>query len=111
MSKKDVSLKGTIALKDAVEHLENLVACLKAGKVCIQNCDNHVTLAPPDRLKLEVSAGQRESKESLSLKMTWHKDAPEDHKLELRISSEEPPESEAACDDEKASNSTEAEPD
>lgn len=91
MNKKDVSLKGHIALKDAVEHLENLVACLKAGKVCIQNCNEHVTLAPPNQIKLEVSAGQRESKESLSLKLTWHKDTPEDHKLELRITTEDPP--------------------
>jgi amphi-Trp domain-containing protein len=91
MSKKDVSLKGTVALKDVVDHLENLVACLKAGKVCIQNCNDHVTLEPQDLIKFEVSAGQRESKESLSLKLTWHKDVPDDNKLELRITTEEPP--------------------
>ncbi len=91
MNKKDVSLKGTVALKDAVEHLENLVACLKAGKVCIQNCADHVTLQPQNQVKLEVSAGQRESKESLSLKLSWHKDTADDNKLELRITTEEPP--------------------
>ncbi len=94
MNKKDVSLKGTVALKDAVEHLENLVACLKAGKVCIQNCADHVTLEPQKQIKLEVSAGQKESKESLSLKLSWHKDASEDNGLALRISTEEPPQAE-----------------
>ena len=108
MNKKDVSLKGTVALNDAVEHLDNLVACLKAGKVCIQNCSDHVTLEPQKQVKLEVSAGQRESKESLSLKLSWHKDTSDDNGLALRISTDEPVEAED--DAETVAAGTESDP-
>lgn len=100
MRKKEVNLKGVVDLKDAIAHLENLIACLKAGKVCFQNCEDHVALAPGQQVKLEVSASQREAKESFTIKLAWHKAESECESLKLRITEEEPPQEEPAKTDE-----------
>lgn len=92
MKKKEVSLKGTLELSEVVAYLENLIGCLKAGTVCIKNCDDFVALAPPPQVKLEVTAEQRDAKESISLKLVWHKTEQVSRRMELSISSEVPEE-------------------
>ena len=101
MKKKEVSLKGTLELSEVVAYLEDLIGCLKEGTVCIKNCDDFVALAPSPQIKLEVSAEQRDAKESISLKLVWHKSEHADRRMALSISSEIPEAKEEGDEDEQ----------
>lgn len=92
MSRQEVHMKGTIALKDAIATLEDLVRSLRAGTVCIQNSAEHVALHPGSSISLEVEATAKKGKESLALKLSWEKESAEASNFHLRISPDVPAE-------------------
>jgi amphi-Trp domain-containing protein len=90
-NKKRIDLKGRTDLAKAIEYLENIVASLKSGTLCVQNgSDETLTLKPEQAIDLEVNASQRADKESVSLKLSWRKTAAECETLPLKITSREP---------------------
>jgi amphi-Trp domain-containing protein len=105
-NKREVEFEGTMDVKQATEYLEKLLASFKAGTVCVQRGSAAVALKPEPVVNLEVEAKQKESKESLSIKLKWRKVEPMQPEAvgpELEISDKEPPppepEPDAGADD------------
>ncbi len=90
MSKKTLVFKGRLQQEQAIEYLEELVASIKAGKVCVENGDRHVVLNPTDQVYVEISASEKRDKEKISFEISWMKDVPAEEEAKLKISSEEP---------------------
>lgn len=93
MSKKEAQLKATMDLPRAIAYLEDLAKSLKAGKVCVTNCDKTVTLNPEKLVKLDLEAVQKDDRESLSLEISWRKHretVADDGEVRLTISAVEP---------------------
>ncbi|MCG3138922.1 MAG: hypothetical protein HJJLKODD_02793 [Phycisphaerae bacterium] len=91
MSKKEVNIKGHVDLAQAIAYLEDLVISLKSGTICVQNCEDYVTLNPASGLEMEVEAKHKGEKESLTIVLNWQTQKEETEKrMELRISSTQP---------------------
>jgi len=77
MSNSNLKIKSTLNRLEVVNHLEQLVASLKAGTVCIQKGDKTVTLKPCDPVTFELEAEGKLEKDSLreklSIELKWKK--------------------------------------
>jgi len=77
MSNANLKIKSTLNCLEVVNHLEQLVASLKAGTVCIRKGDRTVTLNPCDPVTFELEAEGKMEKESLreklSIELKWKK--------------------------------------
>lgn len=93
MSKKEVSVRGTMPPKAIITVLEDLLESFKKGQVVIQNGSEFVTLKPSEQISMELEAGQKKEKEKLTLELSWQRPvemAPEQDKA-FKISAVEPP--------------------
>lgn len=88
--KKEVSYETQMTLKKAVEFLEALVSGLKAGRVCVQQGHESVTVRPEKVVNLEIEAREKKEREALGFKLTWRKPIAAEEDTDLKISSEEP---------------------
>ncbi len=84
-------------LEKVAFYLEDLLASLKSGTLCIQQGENLVTLHPGQFVDFEVEAASKKGKEKLSLELSWRNDK-DDEKKDFKIMSEEPAEEEAVAD-------------
>jgi len=95
MEKKSVVLKEKMELDKVIACLEDIVASLKAGTMCIQHGDDLITLKPTASVELEIEAVMKKGKEKLALELSWHNEKEkekETEKMEFRIMSSEPAE-------------------
>lgn len=88
--KEEVNLKGKVELQKLVAYWEDLVSCLKAGTVCIQNGEHAVALSPEGLVDVEIKASKKSDKESLLIEVSWRKEGEVDKALDLRITSNVP---------------------
>lgn len=95
MSKKEIKVKTDMKLQKLGKYLEDLVACLRVGTVCVVKGEDFVTLKPADSVKLELEAESRKGKETLTLSVSWDIDKTDDEPVEepLNISSVPPSQS------------------
>jgi amphi-Trp domain-containing protein len=56
MGNSNLKIKSTLNRLEVVNHLEQLVASLKAGTVCIRKGEKAVTLTPCDPVTFELEA-------------------------------------------------------
>ncbi|MBF0170677.1 MAG: amphi-Trp domain-containing protein [Nitrospinae bacterium] len=91
--KKRVGVSLTVSLPSAIRAIEDLLASLKAGTVCIIRGDEYVTLKPENEVDLEISGVDKKGKGSLKLELAWrrHEVAPEIAEESFVITSTEPP--------------------
>lgn len=77
MSNSNLKIKSTLSRLEVVNHLEQLVASLKAGTVCIRKGEKTITLQPCDPVTLELEAEGKLEKDSLreklSIELKWKK--------------------------------------
>ncbi|GAB6268079.1 hypothetical protein DS62_06540 [Smithella sp. SC_K08D17] len=77
MGNSNLKIKSTLNRLEVVNHLEQLVASLKAGTVCIRKGEKAVTLTPCDPVTFELEAEGKLDKESLreklSIELKWKK--------------------------------------
>lgn len=92
MSKKEFEIKSDVELNDVVGYLEGIVKGLKATTLYIEKGEESIFLSPEREIVMEIKGYQKETKESLSISLTWHKALPEPEKepLDLTISSNPP---------------------
>lgn len=96
MSNTNLKIKSTLSRLDVVNHLEQLVASLKAGSVCIRKGDKMVTLTPCDPVLFELAAEGKVEKdglrEKLSIELKWKlsEDKPEETESSFTISAQPP---------------------
>ncbi len=84
-------------LEKVAFYLEDLLASLKSGTLCIQQGENLVTLHPSQFVDFEVEAASKKGKEKLSIELNWRNDKEEEQK-EFKIMSQEPVEEEVAAE-------------
>ncbi len=89
--KREVSIKAIMEIKQFTSYLQDLMASLKEGKVCVQQGNEFVFLTPGELIEVEVEATQKKDKEKFSLELSWKTDGRGSSEIsDLRISSEEP---------------------
>lgn len=73
MSKNGVTYKADLSAPQALAHLENLVASLQKGSVCVQVDKEYVVLGLDQAasVDVEISASQKKGKRRLSLELSW----------------------------------------
>ena len=73
MAKKEISYKASLPHHQAIKHLENLVASLKKGSVCLQVGEDYVLLKLDEvvPMDIEVEASEKKGKNRLSLELAW----------------------------------------
>lgn len=86
--KSEAKMKANIELPKAIGYLEDVVKSLKAGRICITNCEKSLTLTPENVVKLELEATQKGDKEELSVRIAWRKEEAEAEEMDLHIGSE-----------------------
>ena len=86
--KSGAKMKANVELPKAIAYLEDLVKSLKAGRICITNCEKSLTLTPEPVVKLELEASQKNDKEELALRIAWRKEEAEPEETDLQIRSE-----------------------
>ena len=91
VSKKQVTVKGTMNPQTVATILEDLLESFKKGQVVVQNGAQFVTLKPSDSIGIELEAAMKKGKEKLTLELSWQQkievEAPES---DFSIGSEEP---------------------
>jgi len=90
MSKKEMGIKRTIALSEAVKYLQDLASCLEKGEVYLQQGKEYLTLSPREKVFLEVSAKAKKDKEKLFFSIGWEIESPETEGEDIVITSEKP---------------------
>ncbi len=99
MEKKTIVLKEKMELAKVISCLEDIVASLKTGTMCVQHGDDLVTLKPGACIELEIEAVMKKGKEKLALELSWQNESEKEkemEKIEFRIMSSEPAEEAAA---------------
>lgn len=88
MEYNEVRHETTMELGQAIAYLEEIVAGLKSGRLCVAQENDEITLAPQRTVTVSIKARQKRDKESVGLKISWRTPAPDrDGTPPLRISS------------------------
>ncbi|TVQ97317.1 MAG: amphi-Trp domain-containing protein [Desulfovibrionales bacterium] len=89
MSKKEVKLKGVMETSQVVTYLEDLIAGLKEGTICVRQGEEFVTLCPDQKVDMEVKASAKKGKEKFEMELSWYRERAEEESQLITISSEE----------------------
>jgi len=95
MATKELKVRTTVGLLETVKQLENLIASLKEGTICITKNDKAIVLSPKEPVSLELEAEvkleKNTLKEKLTIELKWKKEEqPVEEKESFSISSEAP---------------------
>lgn len=90
MAKQELEAKGIVRRDQAVAHLEQLLALLKSGGVCLTAGEQCVCLDVPELVKLKVEAEGKNDKGSLTLEVAWKGEMRDETGLDLAISATPP---------------------
>lgn len=91
MSKHEIEVKTLMNRDEAIEHLEKLAQCLKAGKVVIERGKRFVSISPEEKISFELECSQKKDKEKISFELSWNPTPPDpDPEDQLTISFNEP---------------------
>lgn len=71
MEVHELELETTAELTQAIAYLEDIVAGLKSGRICVQHEEDELLLSPQRTVTVRLKAKQKEAKESISLKVSW----------------------------------------
>jgi amphi-Trp domain-containing protein len=78
METKELKIKTTAGLLETVKQLENLIASLKEGTICIRKNDELIVLSPQEpvtfELEAEVKLEKYGLKEKLAIELKWRKE-------------------------------------
>lgn len=89
--KKEISFHGSVDLPAAIAQLEDLLAGLKSGTLCIQQGAQYLTVHPVENMDLGVRVRRKGDKESVSVLLEWQRSFTAAHSTGLKISDKEPP--------------------
>ena len=103
MSKKSIEIKVSMDTQALVALLENIVANIKSGVVCIQRDEACVAIKPTEQAEVSIEAGVKKDRQKLKIAMSWREVAPAMEAQCFTISNVEPeppvaPEPPAAAD-------------
>ena len=89
MSKQEIKIKGAMERESVAARLEELVACIKEGRVNIQSHKDSISLNLAQAIKMEIKAKSGKDKEKIEIELSWQTDKDADIKpVEMAITSE-----------------------
>ncbi|GAB6060997.1 amphi-Trp domain-containing protein [Desulfonatronum parangueonense] len=86
MSKDEVKFEGVMERSQVVTYLEDLIASLKKGQICVRQDDQFVTLCPSRTMEVEVKASSKKDKEKFELEFKWHREEGQEDNPEMNRS-------------------------
>lgn len=90
MSKNEITFKGRLEKKQALEYLTELVNGMASGQVFVQNGERYVSLTPGRMLDVEIEAVEKKGKEKLSIELSWGIESEPEVDSSLKITTSEP---------------------
>ena len=87
MSKDEVKFEGVMDKSQLVTYLEDLIASLKKGQICVRQDDQFVTLCPTRTMEVEVKASSKKDKEKFEIEFKWHREEGQGDSPEMKSSS------------------------
>lgn len=90
MMKKEVGLKRSMELQEAVSCIKDLAAGLEKGEVYVRQGSEFLALTPSERVFLEVKAKRKKDKEKFSLSIGWYNEELISEGEDIAISSDKP---------------------
>jgi len=106
MEKKEISLKDRVDSKEVVNYLEDIIAGLNTGTLCIQSGCESITLKPSTTIQFEIEASTKKDKGKLNIELSWSAEKMINSQ-DLKIMSSEPePEMEIETETEEITEST-----
>ncbi len=90
MEKKEVGVKRSIELKDAIKYLHDLADSLKKGEVYVQQGNEYLALKPKPTVFLEAKAKRKKDKEKFSFSIGWYNETLVEEGDDIKISADKP---------------------
>jgi amphi-Trp domain-containing protein len=91
MSKHEIEFKALVDKVEAIEHLEKIIQCLKAGKIVIEKGDSFLSISPKEKISFELCCSRKKDKEKISFELSWTPaPPPSDPENRLTISFNDP---------------------
>jgi amphi-Trp domain-containing protein len=87
--KQEVSLKTKAELGQVINYLKEVVGCLEAGTLCLQNGSHGIVLKPGQTVEVDMGGSQKGDKEGFHLKVSWLRTETADEEPHLTITSDE----------------------
>lgn len=104
MSKREINIKRSVALAEAISYIHDLAGSLQEGKVFVQQGDEYVTLMPRENVALEIKVRAKKDKEKFTFSIAWDNARELSEGADIKITAEQPAggarEVEADVDDE-----------
>jgi amphi-Trp domain-containing protein len=85
-----IELEQVMEKEACIAYLEELIKCLRAGKLVIEQGGQVVSMSPPEVIDIEISAKRKEKKEKFALNLSWSKELHQETAAPITISQEEP---------------------
>jgi len=80
--------------EEVIGYLEGLVHSLRSGKIVVEQNGHFVSLTLPEFLEIELEARQKKEKGAITLEISWKEPEIPGETAKIRISTEEPENSE-----------------
>lgn len=98
MPKQEITYKTRLTTQQVVAHLEDLVASLKEGSVCVRVAKDSLVLGLDEAMPLEftMNVAKKKDKNRISLEVSWREIEPEEEEPEVMLISSSLPEPEPA---------------
>ena len=99
METNKISLKQIMETKDVITYLEDLIKSFKAGKVVVQQGENHLDLQAPELVDIKVEAKVKKDKSKFGLELSWRSmpaEAVEPVTIKSKVPTKTTPKEEAA---------------
>lgn len=106
MGKKEISFEGTMKMKEALGHLEELLSSLKSGTVNFKKGEETISLTPEKEVNFEIVGAQKKDKEKISFEISWHFPEQPEEIPEFKISPKGKEEKVESAEDKKETKNT-----
>jgi amphi-Trp domain-containing protein len=90
MSKREISIKRSVELAEAITYIQDLAGSLREGKVFVQQGEEYVTLLPREKVALEIKVRAKKDREKFSFSIDWYTECEICEGEDIKISAEQP---------------------
>lgn len=84
---REIRVESTLEVGQAVAYLQDIVNSLKAGHIKVEHGGNKLEMSPPGSVNVQLKAKRKETKDSISLKISWHSTSGHGSEPGVKISS------------------------
>ncbi len=91
MSKQEIKIKGVMEKDSVFSRLEEIILCMREGRINIQSEEDGISLTPGKSIKMEIKAESGKEKQKIEIELSWHTDKESELRpVEMTINCKEP---------------------